>query len=258
MNFPSRLHVGLRSSVGIHGPNGCGKSTLLAVISGHVRPVRGAQTYRGSDMTDWSVRRRAKAGILRGFQDPRPFRSLSVDQMARVYGSDTKAFWKIVTLLVPGLAPDRSTATMSVGQLKLVEVALLLSTGARLVLLDEPCAGISPASRDCSKFYPSRRRTSRSWSSSTIKASCRPYAARSSTSARWKGPMNDSECGVAVGRLSGGADPSAMCFELTGPGATFVTGPNGIGKSTLARALAGTCDCEGSIRLDGVELFALR
>jgi ABC-type uncharacterized transport system ATPase subunit len=133
------------------GPNGAGKTTFISMISGHVVPSSGTIRFRERDITRLSVDRRAKAGIARKFQTPTLFDRLTVYQNL-----------EIAALGKPGRKPERenriehvleitrlarlyddSAATLSHGQRQWLEVGMLLSNRAELLLLDEPTAGMT-------------------------------------------------------------------------------------------------------------------
>ena len=145
-----------RSSV----PNGAGKTTLIGMISGHLTPTSGALIYRGENINRFSVPKRAQRGIVRKFQTPSVFPELDVarnielsviasgsapgKRAARVDPRKRAARVDEVLDLVRLTAQARAPAkALSHGQRQWLEIALLLGADARLLLLDEPTAGMT-------------------------------------------------------------------------------------------------------------------
>lgn len=143
------------------GPNGAGKSTLINMLGGQWKPDGGRVTVDGRDVTGWSVGRRAtRAGIVRTFQTPRVFPSLSVrdnvliGQHRTVFGRaldarDRRAPEDDVGRMLErfdlaGIA-DRDSATLPHGVRRRVELGRCLLPRPTYLLLDEPTAGLSPA-----------------------------------------------------------------------------------------------------------------
>jgi branched-chain amino acid transport system ATP-binding protein len=142
---------------GLIGPNGSGKSTLLGVLAGALRPSAGVVQLSGTDISRWPVARRVRAGVTLKFQMPRVFNDLSVEQNLRVAsrfqhsgtnhvdGADDLA----MMLEVSGLVAVQSTkaSSLSHGYRQWLELAMALCTRPRILLLDEPTAGMSPSER---------------------------------------------------------------------------------------------------------------
>jgi len=130
---------------GLIGPNGAGKSTCIDLVSGRKRPTAGTMRYDGNDITMRSVRWRRHAGISRSFQRISVFPELTVadqlDLAARSVGE------KNLDLVVARLGLDTCLAErckqISYGQQRRVDIALALLGEPRLILLDEPTAGLS-------------------------------------------------------------------------------------------------------------------
>jgi branched-chain amino acid transport system ATP-binding protein len=139
--------------VGLIGPNGAGKSTLVNVLSGFDVPTSGTVELEGRDVTGWSAHRRGRAGIARTFQHSRSFRGLSVRENVEVaaLGVGTRpaaARRRAEELLVLlGLAAyaERPAEALAHGDERRLGVARALATEPRLVLLDEPAAGLPEA-----------------------------------------------------------------------------------------------------------------
>jgi branched-chain amino acid transport system ATP-binding protein len=152
---------------GLIGPNGAGKTTLFNLLAGTLRPTAGTIRLDGSRIDRLPAHRVARAGIGRTFQTPRPFAAMSVleNVMAAPHGQAGERFWgawlrpatvaaeerrhraaALRWLAFVGLdrlahAPARS---LSGGQRKLLDLARVLVQEPRLVLLDEPGAGVAP------------------------------------------------------------------------------------------------------------------
>ena len=133
------------------GPNGAGKTTFLSMLSGHQSPSAGKITFQGQDITGLSVAARARAGIARKFQTPTVFDGLSAEEnidLAALRGHDDaaarRASVKEILGLI-GLADERQTLAkhLSHGQRQWLEIGLLLGISAKVLLLDEPTAGMT-------------------------------------------------------------------------------------------------------------------
>jgi len=152
---------------GLIGPNGAGKSTLFNVIAGSERPDQGHVRLEGRDITGIAAHRRAHFGLVRSFQVSRELGRLTVlENMllarpsqpgeaawqallrpAAVRREETKAIERARALLervnLWRLADDYA-GSLSGGQKKLLELVRALMTEARIILLDEPAAGVNP------------------------------------------------------------------------------------------------------------------
>ncbi len=141
--------------VGIIGPNGAGKTTLFNLISGFDWPTAGRIFFGGQDITRFASHERAQQGIARTFQNTSVFPGLTVAENVRLgchvqiinrrqngrqpMGNTVE---KILTLV--GLAPekDKLARSLSHGHQRLLELAIALGSAPRLLLLDEPFAGL--------------------------------------------------------------------------------------------------------------------
>ena len=142
------LDVASGASVGIMGPNGAGKSTLLSVLGGQSRAQSGSITLAGDRIDRLPAHERFARGLVRTFQLPRPFRRLTVVQNLLLAAGDradgpARAHDLLREL---GLAPAaaRPAGELSGGQHKLLDLARALMSEPRVLLLDEPCAGVTP------------------------------------------------------------------------------------------------------------------
>ncbi len=134
--------------VAITGPNGGGKSTLAKIIAGIVTPSSGQILLDGVDITGMSITERAKLGISYAFQQPVRFKGLTVkDLLTLAAGKDTTVTEACAILSEVGLcARDyvnrEVNASLSGGELKRIEIAMIIARGTKLSIFDEPEAGI--------------------------------------------------------------------------------------------------------------------
>ena len=134
--------------VAFTGPNGGGKSTLAKVIAGIITPTEGRIYLDGEDITDLSVTERAQKGISYAFQQPVRFKGLTVrDLISIAAGRNTKISEACAYLSEVGLCArdyiDREVnASLSGGELKRIEIAMILARSTKLSVFDEPEAGI--------------------------------------------------------------------------------------------------------------------
>jgi branched-chain amino acid transport system ATP-binding protein len=135
---------------GLIGPNGAGKTTFFNVLSGFVPPAAGTVRAFGVDLLSMTHFRRARWGVRRTFQTEQAIEELSVfDNVAMVHehsklGAATRKKDVLDAIGFVGLdaAPDTKVSTLGVGQRRLVEIARAVVGRPRLVLLDEPAAGL--------------------------------------------------------------------------------------------------------------------
>ena len=134
--------------VAITGPNGGGKSTLAKVIAGIYQPTSGQILLDGVDITHSTITERANLGISYAFQQPVRFKGLRVhDLLSLAAGKDTSVAPACAYLSEVGLCArdyiDREVnASLSGGELKRIEIAMVLARGTKLSIFDEPEAGI--------------------------------------------------------------------------------------------------------------------
>ncbi len=152
---------------GLIGPNGAGKTTLFNCISGLVRPDAGSVTFDGTAITGWRADRVTRAGLVRTFQVARGFPRLTVLHNLMLYGPAQPGERVWPALLRTGAVRRRErslretaelvaerlrlthllhapAAALSGGQKKLLEIGRALMARPKLLLLDEPVAGVNP------------------------------------------------------------------------------------------------------------------
>jgi ABC-type branched-subunit amino acid transport system ATPase component len=160
------LSIPPKSVFAIIGPNGAGKSTLLNLLSGIIRPDAGTVTFDGADLTHVRAYRRVRHGIARTFQKIRLFKQLSAldNVVAGCHIHTTLAAWQYVLhgpvfrkhqarcrekaaqlLAFMGLAERAHVAAgaLSYGERRMLEIARALATSPRLLMVDEPAAGLN-------------------------------------------------------------------------------------------------------------------
>lgn len=141
--------------VGLIGPNGSGKSTLLNTLSGLDRPTSGTVTLDGRRIDRLAPHRIVHLGVAKTHQVPRPFLEMTAAEnvaLAVLYGGGAERETKRAlergaeVLSLVGLGPRASVlaANLTVQERKRLELARVIATGARILLLDEIFAGLSP------------------------------------------------------------------------------------------------------------------
>ena len=134
--------------VAITGPNGGGKSTLAKIIAGIYTPTSGKILFDGVDITDKNITERANMGISFAFQQPVRFKGLTVrDLITLAAGKEISVSEACTYLSEVGLCArdyiDREVnASLSGGELKRIEIAMIMARGTKLSVFDEPEAGI--------------------------------------------------------------------------------------------------------------------
>jgi neutral amino acid transport system ATP-binding protein len=153
--------------IGLIGPNGAGKSTALNLISGFLHPDAGAVTFEGRQIQGWPGYRVSRAGLMRTFQSPREWAGLTVmdNMLVAAPQRGRSVIWRALLTrrdLARAEAQDRAQAralleefgltqlrdelagNLSGGQKRLLEFARIMFAHPRMVLLDEPLAGVNP------------------------------------------------------------------------------------------------------------------
>lgn len=146
------------------GPNGAGKTTFFGTLAGEHRATGGSIEFDGQDITKWDADRRARAGIARTFQVARQFSSLSVlENLLLSYQAGRGEWWRPWRTFLPRIIPaylhelaevtrldnllQRTAGTLPQGDRKRLELAMSLAQDPRVLLLDEPTAGMTD--EDC-------------------------------------------------------------------------------------------------------------
>jgi branched-chain amino acid transport system ATP-binding protein len=155
-----RVQAGTLHSV--IGPNGAGKTTLFNLVTGELAPTSGRIVFEGTDITRTPAHVRPHLGIARAFQRNNSFLNLTVGQNVWAAGfarGKRGAYWwrDIASYAEPSAAAQAALAAvglerlaqqpvreLSHGDRRLLEVAIALASGPRLLLLDEPTSGLSP------------------------------------------------------------------------------------------------------------------
>jgi branched-chain amino acid transport system ATP-binding protein len=140
--------------LGVVGPNGAGKSTLFGIVCGDIRPGSGSIRLAGNRLTGHSSDRIAREGLVRTFQTPRPFTSMSflgnviVAALARTGDVGAAREQAVRALDRVGLLSfrDNPASGASTGQRKRLDIARAIATEPRVLLLDEPLGGVDPGS----------------------------------------------------------------------------------------------------------------
>jgi ABC-type branched-subunit amino acid transport system ATPase component len=158
------VHAG--EILGVIGPNGAGKSTTFSMIAGALAPTSGEIVFDGQPMGDVPAHGFAPRGIVRTFQHNKPFESMSVREnvMVGMHSRMPSSLWQILAgtgssaraeqeaaakadalIDFVGLSEfrDAEVATLSFGQGRLLEIARALAAEPRLMLFDEPAAGLT-------------------------------------------------------------------------------------------------------------------
>jgi branched-chain amino acid transport system ATP-binding protein len=165
------LQVGSEETVSLIGPNGAGKTTVFNVITGVYQPSAGDVRFRGQSIAGLPPHTIARKGIARTFQTLRLFLNMSVIEnvMAATYGHTKAMPWESVLRLprarreerevralaedvlaffgqrLAGYRWDQPAYSLSYANRRRLEIARALATSPRLLLLDEPAAGMNPA-----------------------------------------------------------------------------------------------------------------
>ena len=134
--------------VAITGPNGSGKSTLAKIVAGIITPTEGRIYLDGVDITDMSITERARAGVSFAFQQPVRFKGITVHDMIslacgkRITTTEACMYLAEVGLCARDYVNREVNASLSGGELKRIEIAMINARGTKLSVFDEPEAGI--------------------------------------------------------------------------------------------------------------------
>ena len=159
------LYIGVGELRCIIGPNGAGKTTMMDVITGKTRPDSGTAFFGQTlDLTKLTEPQIAQSGIGRKFQKPTVFEAMSVYDNLELAMKTDKSVWASLKAKLSGQERDRIDATLerirlkteftrpagllSHGQKQWLEIGMLLMQEPKLLLLDEPVAGMTDAETD--------------------------------------------------------------------------------------------------------------
>jgi branched-chain amino acid transport system ATP-binding protein len=153
------ISLGGKERLGLIGPNGSGKTTLINCISGALFNEQGKVNFEGSDITGTSASNRARLGIVRTFQIPRPFRSMSIIEnleIPMIYAASGRLEQRrlrdqaMESLELVGLQDraDENSANLTQIDMRRLELARALSAKPSLLLSDETMAGLSSSEVD--------------------------------------------------------------------------------------------------------------
>jgi branched-chain amino acid transport system ATP-binding protein len=146
--------------LGVIGPNGCGKSTMFNCVLGQYQPDTGAVKLGSKDVSKWRPNRRAKAGLARTFQLLQVFPSMTVRDNIKLaaqehVGSIGKRLFSspdlglnehidgLIERFRIGHLADELAGNLSYGQQKLLDTAMAIVSGPKVVFLDEPAGGVN-------------------------------------------------------------------------------------------------------------------
>ncbi|MHA1564679.1 MAG: ABC transporter ATP-binding protein [Alphaproteobacteria bacterium] len=147
--------------IGFIGPNGAGKTTLMRIITGIVQPQQGRILLEGRDISNWSVSRRVRAGLALAQQIVHPLRDMTLLDNVTLAAGMQRTARPLQALFHTNKSSERATArellvrvgiadaadaepsTLPLGYLKRLEVARALALKPKLLLLDEPLAGLN-------------------------------------------------------------------------------------------------------------------
>jgi branched-chain amino acid transport system ATP-binding protein len=165
------LSVDANEIVGVIGPNGSGKTTLFNLITGFLKPTSGEVIFEGEDITGKGPHSIAELGVARTFQLDRIFHEFTVLQNVAVasrlhsrigfweslfntsrYRTKFKSTWDYATNILQFVGlddrKDELARNLAHGHQKMLGVAIALAADPRILLLDEPCAGMNPTEID--------------------------------------------------------------------------------------------------------------
>ena len=141
--------------VGLIGPNGAGKTTLVNLLTGEIAPTSGTIAFEGRDITGLAPYERARLGLARTFQIPRPFGTMTLRDNVRtaaLFGAagrdrspaavDAAVRDVLAATGLTGTA-DQFPSMLSTASLKRLEMARGLAAGAKVLFLDEPLGGLN-------------------------------------------------------------------------------------------------------------------
>ncbi len=156
----AELHVKNGEVVAVIGPNGAGKTTLFNLITGQLKPDKGSIKFQGDEITSLSPYKISRKGIARSFQIANIFPRLTVFENVQVavlsrekksrvlfkpaLNMAIEETWEILNDVGLKEKAHRLAGTLSHGDQRILEIAIALGSSPRLLILDEPTAGMSP------------------------------------------------------------------------------------------------------------------
>jgi urea transport system ATP-binding protein len=158
--------IGPKELRAIIGPNGAGKSTFMDIVTGKTRPEGGTVTFgeRSISLLQLSEAQIARAGVGRKFQRPTVFEDQTISENLTLALNAARSPWRVLMWQCRAVDLDRITelatqvgladhlgrkaGELSHGQKQWLEIAMLLAQEPRLLLVDEPAAGMTPAERE--------------------------------------------------------------------------------------------------------------
>ncbi len=140
------IRVQESSVVGLIGPNGSGKSTLFNLITNELHPTQGDILFREKSILGLRPSKITHLGIARTYQNTRIFKTLTVFENVRVVAREhqipVSSVYEVIERLNLGAYRDTLAEAMSYGNQKMLEVAMALVINPKLIMLDEPVAGV--------------------------------------------------------------------------------------------------------------------
>lgn len=141
------LNIDAGKMYALTGPNGGGKTSIAKVIMGIYRPKTGRVLFGGRDITETSITERARMGIGYAFQNPPRFKGLTTGDLLRLAAGTSESgrvdrFLRSVGLCPKDYLDREADASLSGGEMKRLEIAMLLARNPRLMIYDEPEAGV--------------------------------------------------------------------------------------------------------------------
>lgn len=131
------------------GPNGGGKTTLAKLIMGLAKPTSGRILFNGEDITELGITERAKLGISYGFQQPPRFKGITVRRLLTLASGNSRLpkglccqYLTKVGLCANDYLDREVDSSLSGGEVKRIEIATILARNSKLMIFDEPEAGI--------------------------------------------------------------------------------------------------------------------
>lgn len=149
--YDLNLRISSGDNILILGPNGAGKTTIFKVITGLIKPYKGKVVFEEKDITDWETPKRINAGIGYLLQTENIFPSLTAEDNLRLSIATLKqeifeTRLKELISVVPALESilSKRAGLLSGGERQLLAIAMVLIKKPKILLLDEPTAGLAP------------------------------------------------------------------------------------------------------------------